>query len=228
MTQPKITLYNNWACPYAQRAAIALEELGVEYERVEIDLHNKPDWYLEKINPAGTVPALAVDGEILTESAVIAEFIVEQFGDKAMQLTPIERARGRRFVALFSDKVWSKWAHLNYFAYSEEETKKKATEDVLAGIREVNKALKSLSPSGPYILGAQFSYADIVTAPLATRLNVTNRLSGLTIPKTEEYARFNEWAEAVSSRPNVQKTLDEEKIVQGTEARRRKLAAAKK
>ena len=40
----KITLYNAVVCPYAQRAAIALKEVGVEYENVDIDLSNKPAW----------------------------------------------------------------------------------------------------------------------------------------------------------------------------------------
>ena len=40
----KITLYSAVVCPYAQRAAVALKEVGVEYETVNIDLNNKPEW----------------------------------------------------------------------------------------------------------------------------------------------------------------------------------------
>lgn len=42
----KITFYNAIICPYAQRAAIALKEVGAEYETVNIDLTNKPEWYV--------------------------------------------------------------------------------------------------------------------------------------------------------------------------------------
>lgn len=44
VTNDKITFYNAIVCPYAQRVAIALKEVGAEYEKVEIDLQNKPDW----------------------------------------------------------------------------------------------------------------------------------------------------------------------------------------
>ena len=33
-------------CPYVQRAVIALTEKGVTFERRDVDLANKPDWFL--------------------------------------------------------------------------------------------------------------------------------------------------------------------------------------
>lgn len=51
---PKITLYTNHGCPWAQRAHIVLKELQLPYEEVIIDLDvPRPDWYL-KINPVRT------------------------------------------------------------------------------------------------------------------------------------------------------------------------------
>jgi glutathione S-transferase len=40
----KLIFYNATICPYAQRAAIALKEVEADYEEVQIDLANKPDW----------------------------------------------------------------------------------------------------------------------------------------------------------------------------------------
>ena len=40
-----IKLYSNKSCPWAQRSRIALLEVGVKYEEVEIDLQNKPEWH---------------------------------------------------------------------------------------------------------------------------------------------------------------------------------------
>jgi hypothetical protein len=37
-------------CPFAARSRLALAEANAEYEEVEIDLQNKPEWYL-KLNP---------------------------------------------------------------------------------------------------------------------------------------------------------------------------------
>lgn len=46
MSTDKITFYNAVICPYAQRAAIALREAGANFETVDIDLTNKPAWYV--------------------------------------------------------------------------------------------------------------------------------------------------------------------------------------
>lgn len=44
---PKITLYTNHSCPYAQRAHIALDALDLKYEEVLIDLSvPRPQWYV--------------------------------------------------------------------------------------------------------------------------------------------------------------------------------------
>ena len=68
----KLRLISFPLCPYVQRAAILLLEKGVEFERVDIDLANKPDWFL-KLSPLGKVPVLVVeqDGreQVLFESA---------------------------------------------------------------------------------------------------------------------------------------------------------------
>ena len=60
-----LTLVSHLLCPYVQRAAIALREKDVPFERVVIDLANKPDWFVA-ISPLGKVPLLRVprpDGE---------------------------------------------------------------------------------------------------------------------------------------------------------------------
>ena len=47
-----LKLISHKLCPYVQRAVIALTEKGVPFERIDIDLANKPDWFL-KISPLG-------------------------------------------------------------------------------------------------------------------------------------------------------------------------------
>lgn len=48
---PDIILYTNHGCPWAQRAHIALEELGIPFKEEIIDLDRPRDpWYL-KVNP---------------------------------------------------------------------------------------------------------------------------------------------------------------------------------
>ena len=75
-----LKLISHKLCPYVQRAVIGLKEKGVPFERVDIDLANKPNWFL-KLSPLGKVPVLVVTtdkGEVaLFESNVICEYIEE-------------------------------------------------------------------------------------------------------------------------------------------------------
>jgi glutathione S-transferase len=50
-----LKLISHKLCPYVQRAVIALTEKGVGFERIDIDLANKPDWFLA-ISPLGIQP----------------------------------------------------------------------------------------------------------------------------------------------------------------------------
>lgn len=54
-----LKLISHRLCPYVQRAVIALNEKGVAFERIDINLANKPDWFLE-ISPLGRTPVLQV------------------------------------------------------------------------------------------------------------------------------------------------------------------------
>jgi maleylacetoacetate isomerase len=74
-----IVLYDYWRSSAAYRVRIALNALGIGYERVEIDLlagdHKRND-HLAR-NPQGLVPALELDGIMLTQSLAIIEYLDE-------------------------------------------------------------------------------------------------------------------------------------------------------
>src|ERR1700747_38904 len=110
---PKLTLISHKLCPYVQRAVIALTEKGVPFERIDIDLANKPDWFL-KISPLGKVPVLTVgagQGEVaLFESNVICEYIEEmQSGAKLHSQAPLQRAEHRAWMEFGSAILGDLW-----------------------------------------------------------------------------------------------------------------------
>ncbi|RVK88608.1 glutathione S-transferase family protein, partial [Sinorhizobium meliloti] len=111
----QLTLISHHLCPYVQRAAIALHEKGVPFERVDIDLANKPDWFL-KISPLGKVPLLRISqdgGEaILFESTVICEYLEEtQAGPKLHPADPLARARHRGWMEFGSAILSDLWVY---------------------------------------------------------------------------------------------------------------------
>ena len=46
----KNIFYSAAVCPFCHRAAIAFTEVGLPYEKVEIDLLDKPAWYENLLN----------------------------------------------------------------------------------------------------------------------------------------------------------------------------------
>ena len=57
----QLTLISHKLCPYVQRAVIALEELGVEYKRIDIDLDNT----LPDIDDSGTLVSVGVRWQLI-------------------------------------------------------------------------------------------------------------------------------------------------------------------
>jgi glutathione S-transferase len=98
-----LTLISHNLCPYVQRAAIALLEKDVAFERITIDLSNKPDWFVA-ISPTGKVPLLRVARDnglkaVLFESTVICEYLEETQGEPKLHPSdPLERAGHRAWM----------------------------------------------------------------------------------------------------------------------------------
>src|SRR5215467_16279887 len=92
-----LKLISHKLCPYVQRAVIALTEKSVAFERIDIDLANKPDWFL-KISPLGKTPVLLVGDHAIFESAVILEYLEETQANPLHPADALRRAEHRSFI----------------------------------------------------------------------------------------------------------------------------------
>ena len=92
-------LYDYWRSSASYRVRIALNLAGVEYTPIVVDLlskaHKSPE-HLER-NPQGLVPALEIDGLMLTQSLAIIEYLIET---RVVSLLPDEAADRARVRAL--------------------------------------------------------------------------------------------------------------------------------
>ncbi|MGN6648799.1 glutathione S-transferase family protein [Trinickia sp.] len=108
------TLVSHHLCPYVQRAAIALNEKGIAFERRYVDLADKPEWF-RAVSPLGKVPLLLVDdgaGRTSTvfESAVICEYLEDVGAGPALHPSdPLERARHRGWIEFGSAILGDIW-----------------------------------------------------------------------------------------------------------------------
>lgn len=141
-----------------------LEELGVEYEQVPLNMrereHKKPEFLA--LNPTGQVPVL-VDGDfVLSESMAINEYLGLKYGDgKLLGETPAQKAEAWK---------WSLWAYINMQPHFEEGLYqafgiRPENKDALAKSREAIQPyleiLEKHLEGKEYILGDKFSVADI-------------------------------------------------------------------
>lgn len=101
-------LHGYWRSGTAYRTRIALNLKGINYEQQGVDLRTgaqKSPAYLA-LNPQGLVPALEVDGLILTQSPAILEWLEEAHPRPALlPADPAARARVRAMAAIIGCDV---------------------------------------------------------------------------------------------------------------------------
>ena len=103
-------------CPYCARVRLALAEKELDYETVEVDLADRPQWLLELNPPSGRVPVLD-DGFTLPESDVIMTYLEERFPERPLLPgDPGERANARLLVHRFDQNLGT-----DYYAFRRDE-----------------------------------------------------------------------------------------------------------
>jgi glutathione S-transferase len=116
-----------------------------------------------KINPHGKVPALSVDGNILTENVAILTYLAKQFpGARLLPQNQLEEARCISTMAWFSSAVHPTFAHIirpERFASdtsAQLNMKETARETFWAHCEEIN----GLLAGNEWMMGAQYTVSD--------------------------------------------------------------------
>lgn len=96
-------LYNFFRSGTSHRLRIALNLKGLAYDYVAVDLRTEAHRTatFKAINPQGLVPALVDDGQVLTQSPAVIEWLEERYPNPPLLPTDLfERARVRALAAL--------------------------------------------------------------------------------------------------------------------------------
>ncbi|KAI0703264.1 thioredoxin-like protein [Earliella scabrosa] len=220
-----ITLYAAVDSPFPHRIRLALEEAGVEYNTIWIDLiGDKPEWYEKKVYPAAKVPYLIYGGKTLQpdeapspdavkvpESLVILEFLADVFPNSGLlPADPALRARARLFYQAVDSKFLP--AFFAFFFL-------KAPLDALLGALQ---GMQSLLPEEGFAVG-EWSIADATFTPLLMRLNLFLTVSPFTLKeevikqavealRSPRFARLQKYLEDNMARPSMAKTWDEDAV----------------
>lgn len=197
-----LKLISHKLCPYVQRAVIALKEKGVPFERIDIDLANKPDWFL-KLSPLGKVPVLVVTterGEVaLFESNVICEYIEEtQAGSRLHPADPLQRAEHRAWMEFGSAILGDLWGLETTTDAATFESKRQA---LVAKFARVEAALGA----GPFFAGDAFSLVDAVFAPVFRYFDLFDELTEHGIFR--DVPKVRAWRAELAKRPSVRSAV---------------------
>lgn len=188
-----LVLVSHALCPYVQRAAIVLAEKGVPFERRDIDLAHKPDWFLAG-SPLGKTPVLLVDDEPIFESAVICEYLEDTTLPKLHPSNALLRAQHRAWME-FGSNVLSGIAAF-YNAPDEAALQAKADQ-----IRQRLQQMEAELGEGPYFAGEAFSIVDAVFGPVFRYFDVFDELGDFGF--WQGLPRLARWRQALALRRSV-------------------------
>ena len=192
-----LKLISHKLCPYVQRAVIALTEKGVAFERIDIDLANKPDWFLA-ISPLGKTPVLQVGDVAIFESAVILEYLEETQPKPLHPANALTRAEHRGWIE-FGSAVLNDIA--GFYAAGDETTFKAKT----VQLEQRFARLEARVAAAPWFDGAEFSLVDAAFAPVFRYFNVFDEIADFGILAGKP--KLKRWRKNLAERPSVRSAV---------------------
>ncbi len=183
-----MTLYSGSTDPYSHRCRIVLFEKDMDFEIIDVDMHNRPE-EVASISPSGRMPVLIERDLILTESNIINEYIDERFPHpQLMPPDPVMRARARLVLFNFEHDLFT---HVNTLEHS----LGKGSDKARLEIRDSVSQLTPILTKQKYLMNDEFSMLDVAIAPLLWRLEHY----GIELPKIA--APVLKYRERLFSRP---------------------------
>ncbi|PSB02071.1 glutathione S-transferase family protein [Merismopedia glauca] len=198
----RVTLYrdNHAWCPYCQKIWLWLEEKQIPYRIEKVTMFcygEKESWYKRKV-PSGMLPAIELDGQLITESDDILIALERVFGVLNRGMTDSTVTPLRRLERLLF-RAWCSW--LCYRA-SSEKVEQRHREQFISVVSDLEDVLGSTP--GPYFLD-EFSTVDVIFTPYVERMNASlYYYKGYSL--REENPHLSDWFDAMESRPTYRGT----------------------
>ncbi|MGB3239036.1 MAG: glutathione S-transferase family protein [Geitlerinemataceae cyanobacterium] len=198
----RVTLYrdNHAWCPYCQKVWLWLEEKQIPYRIEKVTMFcygEKEAWYKRKVR-SGMLPALELDGRIITESDDILMALERVFQPLGWGLEDPKVMPLRRLERLLF-RAWCSWLCRPARSPREEEFNRSQFVEVVALVEEA-----LASTPGPYFL-EEFSTVDTIFTPYVERMNASLfYYKGYSL--REENPGFSAWFDAMETRSTYRGT----------------------
>jgi glutathione S-transferase len=196
---PPLTLVSHKLCPYVQRAVIALAEKEVSFERIDIDLSAKPDWF-KALSPLGKTPVLRIGDRAVFESAVILEYLEDTQPNPLHPKDALRRAEHRASIEFCSTVLADIWG---FYAAPDQagfETKRQLLAGRFAWLEE--------RVGGPWFEGERFSLVDAAFGPVFRYFDVFDTIADFGVLAGKP--KIAAWRRDLAARPSIRAAVGED------------------
>ena len=151
---------------------LALLEIGAPHELrlVDFDANEQHSADYLKLNPRGVVPTLVIDGRPLSESAALLMVLADRHPEAKLAPMPgtPEREAWQQWIVYLSNTLMSTY---RYWFYPQELGAAEHTPEVHVALQRKIESIwdlldAQLAAHGPYLLGKEFSGADLLLCML--------------------------------------------------------------
>ncbi len=203
--------YSSGTCALSPH--IVLAELNMVYELEAVNLKDKTcaSGDYRQINMKGSVPALKMDnGEVLTEGAIICQYLADQKNDGTLlaKFGTSERFRTLEWMNFVGTEIHKNFSPL-FFAersYKSVETQNDVKNFAKSVLTDKLNFLAEKLGQNDFLTGSQFTIAD---AYMFTCLNWSKHV-GLELSK---WSNINSYMNRISERPAVMRAMKEQGMI---------------
>ena len=205
------TLYGAPYSVYARAARLALEEKGVAYRLVPVDVFSEegvPAGHLER-HPFGRIPAFEHRGFRLYEANAITRYVDEAFvGPPLQPRSPEDRARVNQVISIldsyaYRSLVWDIYVERVSAPKRNRVSDEARIQAALPRARVCLTALEQIMGGGPFLTGPALTLADLHAAPMFAYFEQAPEGHAL----LESHGSVRSWWEMMAARPSVMSTV---------------------
>lgn len=180
-----------------------LEELGVPYEKINVDLKAKAQKSPEylKVHPLGLVPALQDGSLTIIESGAIVTYLADKYPEKKLAPPVASPERGTYYQWLFFAVASMEPPLMQVFQHTVQLPEEKRISQVAEGGRtkfaETVPVIEKALQGKPWIMGNQFTAADVLIGMMV--------IFARSLKLTEGNATLEDYAKRLTERPAFQR-----------------------
>jgi glutathione S-transferase len=140
-----------------------LEELGLAYAHVAAGPRSAE---VRALNPSGKVPVLLVDGQALTDSTAILQFLADRSGRFTFGAGTLDRARQDGWTQFVLDEIEGPlWAASRHSFILPEERRVPGIKETLRWeFARAEAGLAGRMGAGPFLMGDDMTVPDVILA----------------------------------------------------------------